>query len=195
MKKNPCSIDVIKKSNVLSSIDLNKSIVGQNSSVNGGGVKYNDRRVPNKTQEAYLNLNGNSSSINKIGKENSIPDLRILPRQQQATTINKVPTKRGCDDDDPNPNLYDNYGDDYGGNGVDDVESQENGGDDALSTNFLYGLRPAPAKKPRFVITYAEMKEYFSLLNEESIQQFLKRDSCCLISDKVASFFLHSFSS
>ena len=55
----------------------------------------------------------------------------------------------------------------------------------ALTSSSLNYERRSPAKKPKFVVTYREMREFFALLNEETIQQFLKRDSCCLISDKV----------
>jgi hypothetical protein len=34
------------------------------------------------------------------------------------------------------------------------------------------GGRESPAKKP--VVTYKEMREFFTLLNEESIREFLK---------------------
>ncbi len=54
------------------------------------------------------------------------------------------------------------------------------------------GGRKSPAKKPKFVVTYKEMREFFTLLNEESIREFLKRDSCCLISDKVTIHFIFS---
>lgn len=54
------------------------------------------------------------------------------------------------------------------------------------STSSTAGCsRRSPPKKPKFVVTSEEMNEFFKLLHHNKVQQFLKRDSCCLISDKV----------
>jgi len=46
--------------------------------------------------------------------------------------------------------------------------------------------RRSPNKKQKFVVTCEEMNEFFKLLHHPEVQHFLKRDSCCLISDKYA---------
>lgn len=52
------------------------------------------------------------------------------------------------------------------------------------SSNMCSG-RKSPAKKAKFLVTYKEMNDFFNLLKDQSISEFLKRDACCLISDKV----------
>ena len=89
---------------------------------------------------------------------------------------NGVSLKRGCDDVD-----RDGDEDDYDQNENNIVTTTTT----TLNTNNLLSCK-SPAKKPKFVVTYKEMREFFTLLNEESIREFLKRDSCCLISDKYA---------
>jgi hypothetical protein len=41
--------------------------------------------------------------------------------------------------------------------------------------------RKSQAKKAKFVVTYKEMREFFTLLNEESIREFLKSSVSYLI--------------
>lgn len=70
--------------------------------------------------------------------------------------------------------------------GCEDVEN-ENEDDLVTSISSSTGCsRRSPPKKPKFVVTSEEMNEYFSLLHQVEIQNFLKRDACCLISDKYA---------
>lgn len=53
------------------------------------------------------------------------------------------------------------------------------------SPSSMHLARKSPPKKAKPLITYREMIEFFNLLKQESINEFLKRDACCLISDKV----------
>ena len=53
------------------------------------------------------------------------------------------------------------------------------------SASLLTYSRRSPPKKPKFIVTSEEMNEFFKLLLHTDIQNFLIRDSCCLISDKV----------
>jgi hypothetical protein len=69
--------------------------------------------------------------------------------------------------------------------GCDDVDGENEEDLLTLSSSSLTMLK-SPAKKPKSVVTFKEMNEFFDLLNEDSIREFLKRDSCCLISDKYA---------
>lgn len=41
------------------------------------------------------------------------------------------------------------------------------------------------SKKSKSIVTLREMKEFFHLLDDETIKEFLKRDKCCMVSDKV----------
>lgn len=69
--------------------------------------------------------------------------------------------------------------------GCEDVENEN---EDDLVTSISSSTscsRRSPPKKPKFVVTSEEMNEYFNLLHQTEIQNFLVRDSCCLISDKV----------
>lgn len=54
-------------------------------------------------------------------------------------------------------------------------------------SNSSYGaqLRRSPAKKPRWIVTRMEVYDFFRLVERPTIKEFLRRDSCCLISDKV----------
>ena len=52
--------------------------------------------------------------------------------------------------------------------------------------------RRSPPKKPKFVVTSEEMTNFFSLLSHQEIQDFLERDACCLITDKVFILFILS---
>ncbi|CAF0810696.1 unnamed protein product [Brachionus calyciflorus] len=54
-----------------------------------------------------------------------------------------------------------------------------------LNTHML-NVRKSPPKKLKFVVTYKEMTEFFNLLKDQSISEFLRRDACCLVSDKYA---------
>lgn len=70
--------------------------------------------------------------------------------------------------------------------GCEDVENEN---EDDLVTSISSSTscsRRSPPKKPKFVVTSEEMNEYFNLLHQNEIQHFLKRDACCLISDKYA---------
>jgi hypothetical protein len=72
--------------------------------------------------------------------------------------------------------------------GCEDVENEN---EDDLITSISSSnsvSRRSPPKKPKFVVTSEEMNEYFNLLHQNEIQHFLKRDACCLISDKVTEF-------
>jgi hypothetical protein len=74
--------------------------------------------------------------------------------------------------------------------GCEDVENETEDDSSLVSSSSfsspcMSSGRRSPPKKPKFIVTYKEMREFFSLLNEESIREFLKRDTCCLISDKV----------
>lgn len=91
-------------------------------------------------------------------------DTTFYPTSNGYSANNGGAIKRGCDDVD-------------GENEDDSIVSS--------STSISYSRR-SPPKKPKFIVTYKEMREFFTLLNEESIREFLKRDSCCLISDKYA---------
>jgi hypothetical protein len=85
-------------------------------------------------------------------------------------------------------NFYSNNGACNGGikRGCEDVDGETEDDLITLSSSSLgHNKRSPPPKKPKFVVTYKEMREFFTLLNEESIKEFLKRDICCLISDKV----------
>lgn len=66
---------------------------------------------------------------------------------------------------------------------VDTVETE----DDSLP--LAIGGRKSPAKKAKFIVTFKEMNDFFNLLKDQSISEFLRRDACCLISDKVNKFF------
>lgn len=74
--------------------------------------------------------------------------------------------------------------------GCEDVDGETEDDLLTLSSSSLGYSKRSPPKKPKFIVTYKEMKEFFTLLNEESIREFLKRDSCCLISDRV-NFYLY----
>lgn len=63
---------------------------------------------------------------------------------------------------------------------VDAVETE-----DDLTVPLVLNSRKSPAKKAKFVVTYKEMNDFFNLLKDQSISEFLRRDACCLISDKV----------
>lgn len=70
--------------------------------------------------------------------------------------------------------------------GCEDVENEN---EDDLVTSISSSTscsRRSPPKKPKFVVTSEEMNEYFNLLHQTEIQHFLKRDACCLITDKYA---------
>lgn len=62
---------------------------------------------------------------------------------------------------------------------VDTVETE----DDSLPV--AVGGRKSPAKKAKFIVTYKEMNDFFNLLKDQGVSEFLRRDACCLISDKV----------
>ena len=69
--------------------------------------------------------------------------------------------------------------------GCEDVENEN---EDDLVTSISSSTscsRRSPPKKPKFIVTSEEMNEFFKLLLHTDIQNFLIRDSCCLISDKV----------
>lgn len=67
---------------------------------------------------------------------------------------------------------------------VDTVETE-----DDLAVPLVLNSRKSPAKKAKFVVTYKEMNDFFNLLKDQSISEFLRRDACCLISDKVKKKF------
>jgi hypothetical protein len=70
--------------------------------------------------------------------------------------------------------------------GCEDVENEcEDDLITSISSSNSSSSRQSPPKKPKFVVTSEEMNEYFNLLHQTEIQHFLKRDACCLISDKV----------
>jgi hypothetical protein len=82
--------------------------------------------------------------------------------------------------------------------GFDYVDAVDNDNEDEVviigSDAFASLARKSPSKKPKFVVTYGEMVEFFNLLKLDAINEFLKRDACCLISDRVNTnefFFLH----
>jgi hypothetical protein len=59
----------------------------------------------------------------------------------------------------------------------------------SYNLNSNGGSRRSPAKKSKSLVTYKEMTDFFQLLESKTIKEFLKRDSCCLISDKVGGDF------
>ena len=64
-----------------------------------------------------------------------------------------------------------------------------------MSSSSSTGCLP-PTKKTKFIVTSEEMNEFFKLLNHTEVQHFLRRDSCCLISDKACinlTLFLYSY--
>ena len=99
----------------------------------------------------------------------------VINTSYQNYANNGGAIKRGCDDVD-----CETEDDLKGVNGLSSAS-----GCSSSSSMMMNSGRRSPAKKPKFIITYKEMREFFNLLNEEWIREFLKRDSCCLISDKV----------
>jgi hypothetical protein len=72
--------------------------------------------------------------------------------------------------------------------GCDDVEAETE--DDLLTVSSASTEceRRSPPKKPKFFVTPDEIDKFFDLLDGNSINEFLRRDSCHLISDKVSRF-------
>lgn len=111
------------------------------------------------SQSVLKPLNMNINDINIKSKINS-----SIPASHYYSHGNSGAIKRGCED-------------------------VENENEDDLVTSISSSTscsRRSPPKKPKFVVTSEEMNEYFNLLHQTEIQDFLVRDSCCLISDKYA---------
>jgi hypothetical protein len=80
----------------------------------------------------------------------------------------------------------------YGNNGgamkrgCEDVDAETE--DDLLtvSSTSTECDRRSPPKKPKFFVTPEEIDKFFDLLSGNTICEFLRRDSCHLISDKVS---------
>lgn len=77
-------------------------------------------------------------------------------------------------------------GDDEGARGSDSgggENSEDGDGDNASSYGIIKKVRSAD--NGNLKIMRKAMRLFFKLVTHESISEFLKRDVCCLISDKV----------
>jgi hypothetical protein len=131
-----------------------------------------DQEHDDATQTQQHSVSIRSSEFNIYQNDDSIKPTIKIPAEQSSGIANSFyysnnggAIKRGCDDVDAE-------------NDDDNVTS--------FSSSSMSSGRRSPPKKPKFIVTYKEMREFFALLNEESIREFLKRDTCCLISDKVS---------
>ena len=105
---------------------------------------------------------------------NNNSEATVNANASYAYANNGGAIKRGCEDVD--------------GETEDDLRGENGYSGGLLSSSSAASMssgRRSPPKRPKFIVTFKEMREFFNLLNEESIREFLKRDSCCLISDKV----------
>lgn len=132
----------------------------ENEVINSKNLENNLSLYPNKVSQSILKpLNMNINDICIKSKINS-----SIPASHYYSHGNSGAIKRGCED-------------------------VENENEDDLVTSISSSTscsRRSPPKKPKFVVTSEEMNEYFNLLHQTEIQDFLVRDSCCLISDKYA---------
>lgn len=152
-----------------------------------------DRNVPSEykfnfdasSKFNYLNKNEVASQENE--KENFRPTNADTTSYPKVTNQNLKPLG---DSNLKQKNVSSSYHYSHGNSGAikrgcEDVDN-ENEDDLATSISSSTGCsRRSPPKKPKFVVTSEEMNEYFNLLHQTEIQLFLKRDACCLISDKV----------
>jgi hypothetical protein len=135
---------------------------------------YLDDQENDDVTKSQLHVISNKTSDFNLYHQNDdmIKPIMKIPTEQSYGVANNFyytnnggAIKRGCDDV--------------------DAENEEDNVTSFSSSSMSSGRR-SPPKKPKFVVTYKEMREFFALLNEESIREFLKRDTCCLISDKVS---------
>jgi len=116
-------------------------------------------KVMSQTALKSLNIN----TINDVNYKSKL-NANNIPSSHYYSHGNSGAIKRGCED-------------------------VENENEDDLVTSISSSTscsRRSPPKKPKFVVTSEEMNEYFDLLHQTEIQDFLQRDVCNLISDKYA---------
>lgn len=177
--------------------------------INNNEKSYKDRNVPTEykfnfdssQKFNYLNVENPSDLQEKDQQENKKPNgtvENVYPTSKGASNVLK-PLSMNVTETNVKPKVVaigqqasHHYAHSNSGaikRGCEDVEN-ENEDDSVTSISSLMGCsRRSPPKKPKFVVTSEEMNEYFNLLDQNEIQLFLKRDACCLISDKVGAFY------
>lgn len=132
-----------------------------------------DQEHDDATQTQHRVISNRTNELNLYQSEDMIKPATKLTNEHTSVVTsnfhyanNGGAIKRGCDDV--------------------DAENDDDNVTSLSSSSSMSSGRRSPPKKPKFIVTYKEMREFFALLNEESIREFLKRDTCCLISDKVS---------
>jgi hypothetical protein len=164
----------------------------------GRGLDYRSEDNQEDNHDDHNNNNNNSEfEVKKNNQQCTVKSLSKIINQQQENNKKFIlnPQLPSCCNQNQNDNnnivlsngcaIKRGCADVYEG----ECEGEGEETEDDLKSSVInsYGRR-SPPKKPKFIVTYKEMREFFQLLNEESIQQFLKRDACCLITDKVTKF-------
>jgi hypothetical protein len=152
---------------------------------NGGQVHDDAKRPRHSTNRIRSTSNtagvvsSTSSAIASTNNNNQQQQSVIISQNENSNKINNSyaymnnggAVKRGYD-----------YVDNMDG---DQEDEHGNFSSNSMSTS---GHR-SPAKKPKSLVTFKDMKDFFELLESYPIKDFLLRDSCCLISDKVCLIF------
>lgn len=169
-----------------------KSSESNQLDANNNDRYFKDRNVPAEykfnfdASSKFNYLNKNEVANQESEKENIRPSNEAA-NYQRATNHNLKPLG---DSNSKQKNISSSHYYSHSNSGAikrgcEDVDN-ENEDDLATSISSSTGCsRRSPPKKPKFVVTSEEMNEYFNLLHQTEIQLFLKRDACCLISDKV----------
>jgi len=170
-----------------------KSSESNQLDANNNDRYFKDRNVPAEykfnfdASSKFNYLNKNEVANQESEKENIRPSNEAA-NYQRATNHNLKPLG---DSNSKQKNISSSHYYSHSNSGAikrgcEDVDN-ENEDDLATSISSSTGCsRRSPPKKPKFVVTSEEMNEYFNLLHQTEIQLFLKRDACCLISDKYA---------
>lgn len=142
--------------------------------------KLKEQNVPSEPRAKYMCTELKEKQVTTTHSYN----LRSKARLQQQVDLNNNQKEF----DDRNPPAH-NGGIKRGYENVDAVDNETE--EESVNPNASLNSRKSPAKKAKFIVTQKEINDFFNLLREQSISEFLRRDACCLISDKVN---IHTFS-
>lgn len=169
-----------------------ESNVMPNTANNGQQPCISTQALQQQQHQHYLRPRHTNVSSGQLKAEEQLIPRRVFAQQIVKTRDLNYSYKEEADTEHNNNNyeINNNYLIINNNNcaiksGCDDVDAENEDDLLTLSSSSLTMLK-SPAKKSKSVVIYKEMNEFFDLLNEDSIREFLRRDSCCLISDKYA---------
>ena len=142
--------------------------------------KLKEQNVPSEPKTKYMCTDLKEKQATSTHTYN----LRSKARQQQQTDLNNNQKEL----EDRNQPVHNGGAVKRGYDNVDTVDNDTE--DDSAHPISALSDRSSPAKKAKILVTLKEMNEFFNLLREQSIREFLRRDTCCLISDKVNTLFI-----